>query len=89
METSESMVSSEIKNLMADIEELLARVADVNDVDISRVRQKVQETLDSVKTGLADSADSAEDYVRDRPWQAIGIAALLGVVVGVLATRRS
>ena len=34
-------------------------------------------------------ADTADDYVRESPWQAIGIAALVGAVVGILATRRS
>ena len=34
-------------------------------------------------------ASSADDYVRESPWQAIGIAALVGAVVGILATRRS
>ena len=36
-----------------------------------------------------DFVTQADDYVRDSPWQAIGIAALVGAVVGILATRRS
>ena len=33
--------------------------------------------------------DTADDYVRDNPWQAIGAVALLGVTVGFLLARRS
>ncbi|GAC1329028.1 MAG: hypothetical protein NVS1B6_06510 [Steroidobacteraceae bacterium] len=92
--------SSEIKNLLADVEDLMARIADLKDADVVRVRGKVQRAVDATKQSLADGADAirqraqnvastADDYVRDSPWQAIGIAALVGAVVGILATRRS
>jgi len=92
--------SSEIKNLIADVEDLMARIADLKDADVVRVRTKVQRAVDATKQSLADGAETirqhaqdvastADDYVRDRPWQAVGIAALVGAVVGILATRRS
>jgi ElaB/YqjD/DUF883 family membrane-anchored ribosome-binding protein len=33
--------------------------------------------------------DTADEYVRDNPWQAIGAVALIGVTVGFLLARRS
>jgi ElaB/YqjD/DUF883 family membrane-anchored ribosome-binding protein len=33
-------------------------------------------------------AGAAEDYVRDNPWQAVGIAAGLGLLIGLLIGRR-
>lgn len=92
--------SGEIKNLIADVEDLMARIADLKDADVARVRGKVQRAVEATKQSLADGADSirqhaqnvastADDYVRDSPWQAIGIAALVGAVVGILATRRN
>jgi ElaB/YqjD/DUF883 family membrane-anchored ribosome-binding protein len=92
--------SNEIKNLIADVEELMVRIADLKDADVVRVRSKVQRAVDATKQSLADGAETirqhaqdvastADDYVRDRPWQAVGIAALVGAVVGILATRRS
>jgi ElaB/YqjD/DUF883 family membrane-anchored ribosome-binding protein len=33
-------------------------------------------------------AGEAEEYVRGNPWQAIGIAAGIGLVLGVLMSRR-
>jgi len=67
---------------------------------VVRVRSKVQRAVDATKQSLADGADTlrqhaqdaastADDYVRQSPWQAVGIAALVGAVVGILATRRS
>ena len=92
--------STEIKNLLADVEDLMAKISDLKDADVIRVRNKVQRAVDNTRQSIADGADAlrqhaqnaastADDYVRDRPWQAIGIAALVGAVVGILATRRS
>ena len=95
-----NVASAEIRNLIADVEDLVARIADLKDADVARVRNRVLRAVDAAKAGLADSADSlrrqaqqvaatADDYVHDSPWQAVGIAALVGAVVGLLATRRS
>jgi ElaB/YqjD/DUF883 family membrane-anchored ribosome-binding protein len=95
-----SAASGEIKNLIADVEDLMARIADLKDADVVRMRSKVQRAVDAAKQSLTDGAGSlkrqaqdiagtADDYVRESPWQAIGIAALVGAVVGILATRRS
>jgi ElaB/YqjD/DUF883 family membrane-anchored ribosome-binding protein len=100
MDDIKSAAASEVKNLIADVEELMARIADLNDADVVRIRDKVQSAVDATKQSLADGADTlrkqaqkvvstADDYVRDSPWQAIGIAALVGAVVGILATRRA
>src|SRR5260370_36889987 len=77
--------SSEIKNLIADVEDLMARIADLKDADVVRVRGKVQRAVDATKQSLAEGANAirqhaqtgantAGDDVRGRPWQAIGIA---------------
>ena len=100
MDDIKSAAAGEVKNLIADVEELMARIADLNDADVVRIRDKVQTAVDATKQSLAESADTlrkqaqkvastADDYVRDSPWQAIGIVALVGAVVGILATRRS
>lgn len=95
-----NVASAEIKSLIADVEELVARIADLKDADVARVRNKVLRAVGNAKETLAESADdlrrqaqrvatTADDYVHDNPWQAVGIAALVGAVVGILATRRS
>ena len=92
--------TTEIKSLIADVEDLMARIADLKDSDVMRVRNKVQRAVDATKQSLADGAEAirqhaqsaantADDFVRESPWQAVGIAALVGAVVGIIATRRS
>jgi ElaB/YqjD/DUF883 family membrane-anchored ribosome-binding protein len=95
-----SVATGEIKSLIADVEDLMARISDLKDADVVRVRSKVQRAVEAAKDSIADTtenlrkhaqkaASTADDYVRDSPWQAVGIAALVGAVVGILATRRS
>jgi len=95
-----SAASTEIRSLIADVEDLVARIADLKDADVARMRGKVLRAVDTAKASLAERTDSVrrqaqraaattDDYVHDRPWQAVGIAVLVGAVVGVLAGRRS
>ncbi len=91
--------SGEIRSLIADVEDLMSRISDLKDTDVARVRGKVQRAVEATKQSLSDravsvrrkaqrAAESADDYVRDSPWQAVGIAALVGAVVGIIAARR-
>jgi ElaB/YqjD/DUF883 family membrane-anchored ribosome-binding protein len=91
---------AEIRNLMADVEDLMTRVAGVKDPDIRLVRSRVLKTLDAARTSMSAGAGRARehaikaagttnDFVRENPWQSLGIAVLLGAAVGYLARRRS
>lgn len=94
--------SAEFNNFVSDVEDVVKRVADVSDVDIARVRGKIEDALYTAKSSLNLSAaqirdqarraaESTDQYVRDSPWQAVGIAAgvaaLLGVGLGYLLAR--
>src|SRR6202790_2169804 len=57
--------SSEIKNLIADVEDLMARIADLKDADVVRVRSKVQRAVDATKQSLADGADALRQRAQD------------------------
>ena len=92
--------SGEIRNLMADVEDLMTRVAGIKDPGIRQVRSTVLKTLDAARTSMSTGAErvrkhtiqvagTTNDFVRENPWQSLGIAALLGVAVGYLARRRA
>ena len=95
--------SEEFKNFVTDIEDVVKKVSNISDADVARVRDKVQAAIYSTKSGIASSAANiraqaqqaaqyADDYVRESPWQAVGIgaalAAVLGLSIGFLAARR-
>jgi ElaB/YqjD/DUF883 family membrane-anchored ribosome-binding protein len=91
--------SSELGNLISDVEDLVKKVGNVADVDVAQLRERLQEKLDTAKETLADggrritqtardAAGATDDYVRASPWQALGFAALAGLAVGFLLSRR-
>jgi ElaB/YqjD/DUF883 family membrane-anchored ribosome-binding protein len=96
-------VSDEFKNFVADVEDVVKRVAHANDADVARVRDRIQDAISSTKNGLSysaanlkrqaqDAAKYADEYVHDSPWQAIGVgaalAAVFGLSIGYLTARR-
>lgn len=38
--------------------------------------------------GAREAAQTADKFVRERPWEAVGIAAAVGLVAGLLIRRR-
>ena len=91
--------SGEFRNLIDDVEDLISRVADVKDPEIARIRDKVKAAVSTTREALNDGADKVrrsaqqmaggtDDYVRENPWQALGIAALVGIAIGFLASSR-
>jgi ElaB/YqjD/DUF883 family membrane-anchored ribosome-binding protein len=89
----------EINNLLSDVEDLMSRVGDSVDPEISRIRAKVEGGLADARQMLSDGAEQVQRqareavnaggrYVSDNPWTAIGVAALTGLTVGYLIARR-
>lgn len=93
--TSRDKLVGDLKNLVADAEELLKATASQAGEKVTEARQKIEQSLIEGKKALADAektlrqkskeaADLADDYVRDNPWSAVGIAAGVGLVLGLL-----
>ena len=68
-------------------------------VTSTAARAKAEESLKVAKARLAEvqaavaaqtraAAQAADDYVRANPWQTVGIATAVGVMFGMLITRR-
>ena len=62
-------------------------------------RERIQASLATAKVKLGEAerallektkeaARATDDYVRENPWQAVGIAAVAGLVLGILISRR-
>lgn len=85
--------SSELSNLVSDVEDLLKKVTHVNDADIAILRARLERKIEVAKETIAagsgkvtqtarEAAKATDEYVRQSPWQSVGIAALTGAVVG-------
>jgi ElaB/YqjD/DUF883 family membrane-anchored ribosome-binding protein len=91
--------SQEVHKLIADVEDLVRRVGNAADPELARLRAKVESTVATTKKAISDGTDevqrqakealeAGDRYVRDQPWDAIGIAAVAGLVIGFLVGRR-
>jgi ElaB/YqjD/DUF883 family membrane-anchored ribosome-binding protein len=102
--TSESVVTreklvSDLKVVVADAEELVRASAGQAGERLAAARERLQASLAEAKTKLAeaervlvqktrDAARATDAYVHENPWQAVGVAALVGFVIGLLVGRR-
>lgn len=99
MEVSKEKLMEDLRLVVSDAEELLRATANQAGEGAAAVRARIQENLLTVKESLADAetavlertrqaAKVADQYVHDNPWKAIGIAAGVGALVGMLIARR-
>jgi ElaB/YqjD/DUF883 family membrane-anchored ribosome-binding protein len=96
--TREELVG-DLRAVVADAEELLKATASQTGERIAAARAKAEESLKAAKARLAEeeegvmekakaAAKATEDYVRANPWRAVGIAAAVGLILGILVARR-
>jgi ElaB/YqjD/DUF883 family membrane-anchored ribosome-binding protein len=55
---------------------------------VSQAKDSFSGIQDDVSERARTAMDSTDQYVRDNPWQAVGIGAAVGVVLGFLMMRR-
>lgn len=98
LDPKEKLVA-DLKVVVADAEELLAATAHQTGEKIAELRSRMQDNLRAARIKLADAeaallertrqvAKATDNYVHENPWRSIGIAAGVGLVVGLLIGRR-
>jgi ElaB/YqjD/DUF883 family membrane-anchored ribosome-binding protein len=92
--------NGQVNSFLESVEDLPKALKDIDTPDIARVRAKVKIALAAAKSAVSDTATQirsqaqqvgrrTDTFVRDNPWQVVGIAAVVGLAVGFLASRRS
>ncbi|WP_301103037.1 DUF883 family protein [Propionivibrio sp.] len=90
---------SDMKMVVSDAEEILRATAGVAGEKMADLRDRIGEHLRDAKMRIADAeaalvdrtkaaARATDDYVNDNPWQAVGIAAGIGLLLGIIIGRR-
>jgi ElaB/YqjD/DUF883 family membrane-anchored ribosome-binding protein len=96
--TREDLVS-DVKVVLDDIEAMLQQAASAGGVQAQELRERAQATLRATQARLREfqdttgervraAAKTTDDWVHGNPWRAIGMAAGVGLVVGLLIGRR-
>ena len=97
--TARDKFVQDMRVVISDAEELLRATANQAGEKIGVARERIQDSLHQAKVKLAEAeavlkdrgAEAArytEEYVHENPWRAIGVAAAIGLVLGLLITRR-
>ena len=90
---------SDMKVVVADDEEILRATAGVAGEKMGDLRERIGERLRDAKLRLADAeaalvdrtkaaARATDDFVHENPWRAVGVAAAVGLLLGVIIGRR-
>ena len=89
----------DMRTVISDAEDLLRATANQAGEKIAVARDRIQDSLHQAKVKLAEAeavvterakqaARYTDDYVHDNPWRAIGVAAGIGLLLGLLMARR-
>jgi ElaB/YqjD/DUF883 family membrane-anchored ribosome-binding protein len=98
-EVTKEQLITDFKVVVADAEALLKATANQGGEKLAEVRAKAEESLMVVKARMADAqeallvktraaAKATDVYVHENPWNAVGVAAALGLLIGFLVGRR-
>lgn len=97
--SSTDRIVEDLKRVIDDAELLLRETASLAGDRAVEVRERAAETVRAARERLGtleqevvdrarDAARETDHYVRHNPWQSVGIAAGIGLIIGVLISRR-
>jgi ElaB/YqjD/DUF883 family membrane-anchored ribosome-binding protein len=97
--TARTGVADEVAHLAADIEDLVKQATSLSDDELSAAKARLAERLaaarasmaqvgDTIATHARTTAAATDEYVREQPWRAIGIGAVVGLLLGFALARR-
>jgi len=96
---SKEKLAADLRVVIADAEDLLKATAAQQGEKINAVRTRVEGSLVAARSWVVELEQAAEKkakeaakatdaYVHENPWQAVAIAAGIGVIFGALARRK-
>lgn len=96
---SADKLMEDLQLVVTDAEELLRATAGQAGEKVAAARSRAAESVDAAKARIAqagyaaaaqtrEAAKAADDYVHDNPWTAVGVAAAVGVVIGILIAKK-
>lgn len=96
---SSDRIVADFKGFIGDAEELLRAVSDLSGESVANARARFQDRLTEVKSLVSEGREMAinkarqaaagtDEYVHQRPWQAIGLGVAIGMAIGYLSHRR-
>jgi ElaB/YqjD/DUF883 family membrane-anchored ribosome-binding protein len=88
MEAASNKLMDELRDVVAAAEELLRATAGEHGERMDEIRARTEQSLRVARERLEVVGSQLDDQVREHPWAAVGIAAGIGLVLGILLGRK-
>lgn len=97
-DVSKEKLMQDLRVVVADAEELLRATAGQAGDKVASARERIQDSLANARERLVaaeqvvvektkQAAKATDDYVHENPWKSVGIAAGVGMIIGMLISR--
>lgn len=99
LKRTQAKLAQDVQTVLSDAQELMRLAAGEAGQGYKDARERLERSTKAARQQLAtmqgaalDSAReagrTADGYVRNNPWEAVGVGAALGLLIGILITRR-
>lgn len=99
VQAAEDTFIDEVRSSLDEAEKLLREAASASGDKATELRESALRSLRNTRDALHETQDAVvetgrraaqatDHYVHDNPWQAIGVAGVMGLLLGVLISRR-
>lgn len=99
VEAALSNMAREFRNFVSDVDDLMKATNNLTGEELNKAKVKLEQRISTARRSVEElggtiaerarkTAASADNYVHEQPWTAIGAGAGIGLVVGYLLTRR-
>ncbi|PRC91545.1 DUF883 family protein [Solimicrobium silvestre] len=97
--TNNDDLMHDLQAVIKDAEVLMKSSALPNGEDFRSAKERIETTLKNAKDEIIrleklvvgktkEAAQATDTYVKDNPWQAVGLGAAVGLVIGLLISRK-
>ncbi len=91
-----SAIGTEVKNFISDLEDI---VSSKSSLDLGKIKDEISSKVSHYKSSLETAGQQAiaqarqqvagvDSYVHHEPWKAIGVGFAMGLLLGVVVSRR-
>ena len=89
----------DLQAVIQDAEALLANTSLPGNEEFKSARARIETTIRNARDEIIrleklvvektkEAVHATDDYVKENPWQAVGLGAAVGLVIGLLITRK-
>jgi len=95
----QSAIAREYHALLSDLEHLITTATSMSSEELSSAKAALGARIDAARSSIGHAgqvvidrakrgARATDEFVTERPWQAVGITAAAGLLIGFLLGRR-